>query len=61
MQRMSVWLAHTNSGTTEALGTIVEPLLVDVMDLVKAHYVSRGKVLPVGLHSLTGTTLGLVT
>ena len=60
MQLGSVWLAHTIFGTMEAMGTIVELLLVDALNLVTSQCVSRGSILPVGRHSLMGTTLELV-
>lgn len=59
----SSWLVQTNSGVTETLGALVsmvEISLVDAMGLVKGHWVSKGKVLPVGFHSLIGTALGMV-
>ena len=56
----SSWLVLTNSGATETLGafvSMVEISLDDATGLVKGHWVSNGKVLPVGFHSLMGTTL----
>lgn len=58
----SSWLVQTNSGTTMALGAfvlMVEISLVDAMDLVKGYWASKGKVLPVGFHSLIDTALEL--
>ena len=59
----SSWLVQTSSGATKTLGafvSMVEISLVDAMGLGKGHWVSKGKVLPVGFHSLIGTTLKLV-
>lgn len=59
----SSWLVQTNSGATKTLGafvSMVEISLVDTMGLVKGHWASKGKVLPVGFQFLIGTTLELV-
>ena len=59
----SSWLVQTNSGATETLGafvSMVEISLDDATGLLKGHWVTKGKVLPVGFHSLIGTTLELV-
>ena len=59
----SSWLVQTIFGAAETIGALVLTIgatLVDAMDLVKGHCVSKGITLPVGFHFLTGTTLGIV-
>ena len=59
----SSWLEQTNSRAIETIGSfvsMVEDSLVEAMGLVEGHWVSKGKVLPVGFHFLMGTTLELV-
>jgi hypothetical protein len=59
----SSWLVQTISGVAKTIGALVlttGATLVDAMDLVRGHFVSKRIILSVGFHSLTCTTLGMV-
>ena len=53
VQLGSIWLVQAKTGDIEGAEFTEETAHIEVSDLVFVHFVSMGKILPVGLHFLT--------